>query len=369
MSISMAKLRPGLFATNRRGKVRSRVGIDVDDGGVRLAQFGGSQAEQVWHTTSLVFRQGGLADLKLAPERLRRESRAAGIEAQPAVCAITSPVVDLFPLNVTVTQNKPIELSVVTQVREQLSYPIEEAVIDFAVLPKHVRRAGSNAVPVLAFAMPRGISERILSTLDRANLMLTQLVTPACVLGPAVQRKEPEARHLILATSERATSVSVAQDGHVLLERILPWSLMSLIDRLRSDLDLNEQRCRSLLTDGSKASAGWDATVSRDGSDDPIDAALNDILGPALLELGQEATSCIGYCNSFLSHKEISSVLLVGCLASYEPLVTSLRQSLELPIVRAHEGLGLSGWSDEDGMGRYATAAACVLWEEKEEEE
>ena len=368
MSTSTASVHKGMFVKARRGQVRSRIGIDVDDGGMRLAQLAGTPEEQTWQTTSLLFRQGGLTEFRLSPDRLRQESRAGGLAPAPAICAITSPIIDLFPLNVPVTPNKPIELAVVAQVREQLSYPLEEAVIDFAILPKNVRRAGSNAIPVLAFALPRGISESLLRVLDSAKLTLTQLVTPACVLGPAVRRMESEARHLIIATSERATSISVAQDGHVLLERILPWSLMTLVDRLRAELGLSDQRCRSMLMGGTAASPGWEATLSRDGSDDPVKAALNDILGPVLLELSQEASGCIGYCNSFLSHKEISSVLLVGCLAAYEPLIETLRQGLDLPVIRAHEGLGFPGWGSHEGLERYATAAACALWEDEEEE-
>jgi Tfp pilus assembly PilM family ATPase len=124
-------------------------------------------------------------------------------------------------------------------------------VLDYTPLPEWVRRSSEKTVPVLVFSASREVVEGILKKTERLGLRVERLVTPACVLAQQVARSEPETRHLMVATSEEATSISVVQDGHVLLERIIPWSLGRLVDRLRGELDLEERQSRALL-------ARWD---------------------------------------------------------------------------------------------------------------
>ena len=287
--------------------------------------------------------------------------RRAGVPRGPAVCALAVPAIDIFPLHLPAGDRQSIETAVVAQAQAQLSYRLSDAVLDYTILPERARRPGTT-LPVLVFAAPRELVESLLARLEGIGLLVERLMTPASVLAPHVGGAEVAARHLLLATGEQATSISVVQDGAVLLERILPWGTATLVERLHEELNLPEAQCRALLeVDGPRRETA--ETPADDGR--PLASAMQEILGPTFRWLAHETAGCVGYCDSFLNHEPAVSVVVSGPLGHQRILREVLARELELPVCGALECLDLPGRSPHEDASTYAAAIGGALWCER----
>ncbi|MFH1277604.1 MAG: hypothetical protein ABIK65_04420 [Candidatus Eisenbacteria bacterium] len=297
---------------------------------------------------------------KRAEIRLREEARRSGIRKGRAVCALTSPRVDIFPVHVDAGAPGDPVAAVVEQARRHLGNRISESVLDYALLPEEVNRQGEKATAALVFAADRALVNRLLERLESIGVEVDRLLTPACVLAPRVVASEPGTRNILIATAEQSTSVSVVQNGHVLLERILSWGVRDLIARLRSELELDEAQCRRLLVGGPVEAEGDEDPD--DDTPDPMTAALQQVLDPDFQGMAREAGGCLGYCNSFFRSAGTAAAVLIGPLANCDPLRTLLERRLGLPVLDARDGLDIPGLEEGEDAGPFATAACSALW-------
>jgi len=334
-------------------RIRRRIGLEVGGGRLRFALPRDAKGRFTLGTLSLE-APDGTWDVPALRARLRR----AGLPSGPAVCSLVSPTVDIFPLQLHPGEPEALEAQVVAQAQAQISYPLASAVLDYVPLPASARRPVSTTVPVLVYAAPLNPITTLLQHLEAVGLCVERLLTPAGVLAPRVGASEGGARCLLVATGEEATSVSVVQHGAVLLERLLPWGVQALVQRLHTELNLPLEQCRALLdADPAAASSG--------GDDLALDGTLHGILGPIHRAFASEMRGCLGYCDSFLHHEPVAAVILCGPLQGNRFLDEVLARELELPVVRAAQGLDLPASAQHPEAGLYATAICGALLPEE----
>ncbi len=361
MSILRAKNR----AKGSGSRTQRFVGVDACASRLKIVQCYSRGATDAWRVADLENHLGEGDRPTSEQRKLKNALGRQGIARGNAVCAITSPAVDVFPLDIKPAEPEAFEGLVVAQARDQLSYPLNEAILDYAVLPAETRRSGDESTPVIAFSIPRVLVEEIVQSIDGLGLTVDRLVTPACAVAPRIHAAEPGARYLLITTAESATSVSVVQDGAVLIERILPWSVRALVERLERELELPEAQCRALLMEPSQEGSPPEQTAEPQ-AEEPIAGVLRQILGPLYQELAQEADGCMGYCNSFLRHQAVAATVLAGPLTGHRPLREMLQKALGLPLLEIRAAFSLPGWEDPAQAASYAVAASCALWTEKE---
>jgi len=294
-----------------------------------------------------------------ADRRFREAAEKSGGGRGDAVCVINTPAVDIFPLNLRPTESRPLETLVVEHARKHFGAAIEKTVLDFARIPESARRTGDESEAVLLFSVPREVVDRLLGRLESIGLEANRLLTPACALAPRVVWSDPAERQILIATAERSTSVSVIQESHVLLERILPWGARGLVRNLGSELGLDEGQSRTLLTRGEPEG---DPDETDDGGSAPLGDALRQALEPDFQELVRETNGCVGYCSSFYTPGSMSSVILTGPLARCVPLGDYLGEKPGLPVRSPREGLVLGAPEGESESDVYVVAAAAALW-------
>lgn len=349
MSISTASVsRPSTPRAQRR-----RIGLEVGGSRMRFALPRG-RGRFALGTLSL----DGPAeawDVHALRSRLRR----AGLPPGPAVCTLASPTVDIFPLQLHPGEPEALEAQVVAQAQGQISYPLAGAVLDYAPLPASARRPVSTTVPVLVYAAPLSPITMLLQRLEAVGLRVERLLTPASVIAPRFGTVDGGARRLLVATGEEATSISVVQHGAVLLERLLPWGVEALVQRLHVELDLPVEQCRALLE------ADLPAAPARGASDPALDGTLHGILGPIHQAFAGEMRGCLGYCDSFLHHEPAAAVVLCGPLQGGRFLREVLERELSLPVIPATQLLDLPGADPHPEAGVYAAAICGALLEEE----
>jgi len=273
-----------------------------------------------------------------------------------AVCAICSPSVDVFPLTLTEAEATTLEAAVITNAKSRLVFPIADAVLDYIVLPESVRRVGTKATGVLVYAIPRSYVDTLLTRLEAAKLQVGRIMTPACAIASQLVGTGEATRRVLVSTGEDATSIAVIEDGHVLLERMLQWGTKHLAERLQSELDLDPERALALLAASDQTAPG----------EKHIESAVKDILAPSFLELAREVSGCLGYCTSFLKHRPIEALLLVGALSGYTKLMRFLQDELEIPVSSPIGSAPAEGHLDAPLDCTHAVSESCALWKAEE---
>jgi Tfp pilus assembly PilM family ATPase len=306
------------------------------------------------------FEHGG------GPFRLVSERSDTGRQPRgAAICAISSPSVDVFPLNLKPSPTDPLESLVVKHSRKLLSVALEDVVLDYVPLPESVRRPGEETTTVLVFSAPREMIEGILRAAGRIGLKIGRVITPACALAQQAERTKRGTRYLVIALGEEATSVSVVHGGHVLLERMLAWSVRRLVGALCAELGLCESEARSrLVAAACEPSAEGDDRTEPRAARERHDDSTSALLRPAFQELTGEAAGCMGYCRSFLKHAAPAGIILAGPLSESAGLRATLQAELGLPVLSAVDELGLEGVDRRRDGAEFVTAASCALWSE-----
>ncbi|MFH1142916.1 MAG: hypothetical protein V1774_00045 [Candidatus Eisenbacteria bacterium] len=385
MSISTASVLLGRRAGPARGRrfargTRGGLGIEAGETWIRLSQLQRKGRQDLWRTLSLQSRGERSASTG------RHLLRTAGFRKQRVVCALNLPHLDVFPLTLEGCSGESLEGQIVARAGEQLSYALTDAVLDYMVLSGGLRRPGCAGTTVLVFACPRRLVDDLLARLDALDLAPARLITPACALAASLGASEAKPRRLAICSGDEATSVAVIEQGTVLLERILPWGLQRLAESLAAELSLPIEQSRELLVRPDRKTAeqiheagtapdaaGDEEPVDAAGAcapegraredraqEDPLEAAMQQILGPALQELVQEASACLGYCDSFLQPVPAADVTVLGAVAHLPALRLLLEQDLGLAV-----RIGLSGIATPPAAPCAPTheiAGCCALW-------
>ncbi len=342
-------LRPRLA---RSPWTRPAIGIEASDAWLHVAQLRPSRKGPQWRYAMTALPAEPPTGRAQSTMALRDDQDGRQIEPGKAFCALCSPAIDVFPLNLKETDSTPLDAAVVSGAKARLSYPIEQAVLDYMTLPDSACRANAGK-SVLVFSVSRTHVESLLERLDRAGLIVDRIVTPAFAIAHQLAKGGDETRRIVIAAGEDTTSISVIEHGHVLLERIIPWGVQRLAERVGSTLDLDTDHAHELVRGNSE---------TQGPRDERVEGALKEILMPAFQDLATETSSCLGYCTSFLKHRPIESVLLVGRLSGHADLRSFLQDELGLLVSSPRDS------SDEGVQPRFplsathAVAASCAAW-------
>jgi Tfp pilus assembly PilM family ATPase len=345
MSISTASPARRWLPTFPARATRDPIGVEIAGNMLRIARAERRGAHVAWTMREVALKPEDLDASPAANHRLHGIARAHALPRGHAVATLASPVVDVFPIMLSRDDTTPLDLQVVNHAREQLNYPLADAVLDYALLPDAVCRKGEATLAALVFCAPRSVVECWVDRLAQLGLEAQRLMTPAGALAPWAQHPQVDARLLIVTTAEETISIGVVQQGAVLMERILPWGSRQWVDRLRAELELSEPQCRALLEQAGSQ------------------PALQDILGPMYAELAHEADGCLAYCDSYLQPAAAAGVVLVGTMAGHVALQRFLEQELQLPVRCGAEGVRLPDLAGLAPGTVHATAAACACWQ------
>jgi Tfp pilus assembly PilM family ATPase len=345
-----------------RSGTRSLVGIEADSSVLNLAWTRAGHGPDGWSFA----RIEPIPPESASPRKERRSprdaARKAGVRRGPAVCAISSPAIDVLLIELRASEPEHLDALVVSHLQKQLGKNIDQAVIDYTILPPQVSRRQEESATVLAFSAPREVVLPAIRAIEEIGLDLIRMITPAHAVAPWVAGMTPEARRLVICTATEGTSVSVIQHGHVLVEQMLPWGVRGLAARLASDLDLDERRCMALLTTDIAPTAEPEGIEPQ--GPESSEEIIRSLLAPSFRDLAHEASTCLDYCDAALKHAPASDLILTGPLARNRGLRRVLERELAIPV------RGLLDCVDPRRIDRgtiespFATAACCALWSE-----
>lgn len=265
-----------------------------------------------------------------------------------AVCCGPPGWTDAFPLRLPASG--ALEDLLVERARAHLSYALEEAVLDY--LEPEPRADGSRRA--LLYALPRARVLELLGAARAGRFEIESIETAGTALHRLLRhRRALDARRSLVLDLDRDHALFLVADAeHLVLERSLAWGAGRLEQELATRLDMPAAAAGRLLCD--PRTAGDAAGL------DPVRAAVREILGPALEELGNEVDRMLAYGRAEFRDAPPERVLLAGATSAAWPLCEALAARIgDVDSVPPEEIEGQRGFAVAWGLALGALEARC----------
>jgi len=348
-----------MFGSSRYGPI----GIDLGSADVKCAQFVGTNGSlRSWRLASLGSPQ--LVESQSRPHELARLLRSEGFRGGRAVVSLPSSRLEWMSL--TVQAGAEDDLAAIrTEIGAHLSYPADEAVVDYVPLFAGQARSQSHQ-NVLVAAAPKVEVESLLDRLRSVRLRVEAIDTPPTALRRLATLLESSADAGPMAVVDigvKQTTAIVVDHASLVCCRRIPLGGATFTAALQKALEISEADAEQV-----KLSQRSAPPESNDQPDGKVRETLREILRPALEAFAGEIQRLLRYFATQSKGKQVSQILLVGGSSRLEHLqaavseVTQVRavtlDELDMP-VRAR--LLPAGRTPDVPLGLFAVAAGLAL--------
>lgn len=344
------------------------IGIDITDQALYAAQFQSTRQGKVvghlWRQPLEAGAIGGEPDEDLIPV-LKRVGKSRKFKGRQVNLHLPERHMNCFLVSFDLGADENIEDAIARECRRSLSFPLEEAVVDYASLmesPQKKRRFKAALVAVrretveayLALTRKAGLSVGVidlqLSSLLRLHQYLYKLSNHPVVL---------------CNVDDTTTLLSVVTKQRILAQRQIHWGIQPIKRRLTANLELSEDDDQAadmlsryglmhekLTSATGKPPAGQ---ADEDDSDLVVYRTLFRLLSPYVEELIHELYQITGYVRSEMETAQFEEIVLYGWASGFNYLDQYIQKRLNIPTKAVNPMVKLSWRMDsadlEDAAG------------------
>jgi type IV pilus assembly protein PilM len=327
-------------------KSKYPIGIDISDQNIYAAQLQstrqGISVRELFHrkldNESTDSNKPGDAIVPVLKEiaknkRFRGKSVAIHLPAKH---------VNSFPITFEVGADETIDDAIARECRRHLSFPIEEAVIDYpSILDMSSEK--NNQFKAIIISVQRDIVEQYIRRLRRAGLWVGAIdVDLSSLLRVHHYLYSIKEDPVILCNiGYRQSLIAIVTQNSILARRNTPWGIQHLLNRLETNLELSrssEQAAGMLKQYGlfyeHYKSSSSDLSVEKHGDkDDVIEIyrTIYQILTPHVDALIHEFYQITGYVRSEMQGAKFKEIAMYGQASSLNFLDQYLEKRLDIP--------------------------------------
>lgn len=272
---------------------------------------------------------------------IRALLRQHAFKGKKAVVSLPHDDLHAFPVAIEPTPQLPLETALAQACGKHLSFPLDQAVLDYFCIEK-MPEAG-HKLRVTVVAAHREQIEKVVETFKQSGLRIQVIDYGLCALIRLHNHIHPltDAPTVLVHMDESATMLAVATKSEIVAHRQLDWGIDRLGRRIAQILHLDNktQQPRSMLLDYG---VDYDALQYRYGSpreekDPPAPdeiAALrvvSQILVPSMEELVRELFQIIGYARSLSPQIQFRELWLYGRANEIRNMGPFLEKRLHIP--------------------------------------
>ncbi len=321
------------------------IGIDITDQAIYAAQFKNVRRGRV--VGNLFSRQlpdglsGGLPVDGLIPE-LKAVAKARQFKGKLVNMLLPERHVNSFLVTFDLGVEDTLEGAIARECRRSLSFPLEEAIIDYASLIESKKKKRRYKAAIVA--MRKEIVKNYMSLARRAGLSIAVIDSHLSALLRVHQylyNLSEEDPVLLCNVDDTTTLLSVVTRERILAQRQVSWGLQPIIKRLASDLGLgddDDQATAMLSRYGlvyeklSRATskppvAGWDDQRS----DMNIYRTLFRLLTPYAEDLIHELYQITGYVRSEMDTVRFDKIVMYGWASAINYLDQYIENRINIP--------------------------------------
>ncbi len=348
-----------------------RIGLDIGDGSIKLVEL---------------TRQGGtfvLSKLKLQEMDFTKDRDKSQLEAlknllqdidtQDAMinvvinCAKSYTNISLIPY----MPNSEILQALKWDMKNFLSFPVEEAAIDYEII-QEVTEGDVRKLKIAVACCPQETVDRNLALLRQAGIMPSVFTQYGFALKNTVSTLCPEASKTtaVLDIGHRFSGLLIFHDKKLLFSRKLPVGGQDFTEEMMQSLASVSGKGELSFEEAEKMKKEY-GIVDSDGSETPEGevggAQFLQLLRPNLEKLSKAIhRSFVYYCEKE-RNEPVETLLLLGGGGNLKNLTKTLNEALHIPV---RKGDPLTGYPCSDSsllvhepetLNRYASALGAAL--------
>lgn len=323
-------------------RFRYPIGIDIGDQYVYAAQLrpdrDGLAVRGLWRREFDAFSDGIPDEDDALGSVLKGIPKSKRFQGRSAVIHLPGQMIISMPIHFQIGENESVEEGILRESEKHLSFPIEEAILDYPSITKQTsgNRTEYSATVVAA---RRDHIQRYISILKQAGLVVEAVdfgVSSLVRLHDLTQKTCVNTNILCYIGYKRSLLTVVIED-HILAQRPFTWGFKTLLDKILVNLELPADKATFLM---NKYGLGYEdlrrGPRSEDrGTDDAIlnlHRALFQIITPYIDELIYEFHTITSYVRSEPQHSEFEGVTMYGCANMMHFLDTYLEKRIDIPV-------------------------------------
>ena len=337
------KLPWGVEQVMFESKTRYPIAIDMSDDPIYAAQFRKSRKGPVVRGLAHKKRNGYDGDEPDDSETglisiLKDLLKGRCFSGKKAVLHLPHGSISSFPVRVRVEKGQMLEEVILRESKEYISYPLNEAVIDYpSLIPPSTDEKDHYRVTITA--IQRDVIHRYLQICKRAGLIVEAIDfdVSSLIRLHGFLCEIPENPVILCNMDRTKILITVITCTGILAERHVSWGFSHLIDRIRSNLELPgpDYQTEGLLSQYGLAHDeyrdGNSNAVDGDITDDSIRLAIYQIITPYIEELIDEFHKMTVYLRSEERDASVEKIYLYGHANSIHGLHCYLEKRLNIP--------------------------------------
>ncbi|MEB3338553.1 MAG: type IV pilus assembly protein PilM [Leptolyngbyaceae bacterium] len=349
----MVNVLKGLFSSRAKG-----VGIELTPERVNIAQL--RKQGQGYKLVTLasvevpegIIQEGQIADPVAMAGVIQSALEQSKIKAKRAATAIPGreAVTRLIPVPAELDDRELREMVLNQEAGLYLTFPREEADVDYQKLGVFTDEDGIEKVQVLLVATRKEVTNTYLTTFEQAGLQVDVLEVSSFSLIRTIREQlrqfSPQEAVAIADIQFESTEISIVVDGVPQFSRTVPIGTFQIQSALSRAMNLPPSRNTELLQGMTIPLVATDTigSTTKIGGTNPGSAAMLRILG----ELADELRRSIDFYLNQGENQEVAQLLLAGPGGGLGQLDEFFTQRLSLPTSRIDPIAALSLEVSED---------------------
>jgi type IV pilus assembly protein PilM len=338
------------------------IGIHIGETGLYAAQFKANGKEpRVRGLYRASFSGEGQGESR-SPDALRphfkKISRDRRFSGKRIALHLPFQSVTSFPVRFQVGKDEGAEEAIVRKTREYLSFPVEEAVIDYISLAPLA--SGENLEQkAIVTVVKREVIEQYAALAKEAGLVLELVDFPVCSLVRLHRALHGATRNSALLShiGETHSQIAVLHKDDLIAERVVSWGMRALLKKISTGMGFSngEQEARLLLRKyglvyGKRKGGSSDQVRHGDASMENLYRVIYQIIAPAIEEIVDEFHKMAGYLRSEERNALFEGVYIYG----HGPLIFDLeayvegRLNIPTKLVNPVERMGGEAFGEEE---------------------
>ncbi len=356
------------------------IGIDIQCDGIRALQLmSNHQGLNVRASAHLPLKDpltGSGEDLEALTPLVRALAGLRTFKGRRIVVSLPHEYLYVFPVTIEITGHTPFETVLAQACGKHLSFPLEQAVIDYFCVEKTDAESGRK-LRVTVVAAHREQVHKVIHTFKQARLSVEIIDYGLCGLIRLHNHIHTltEAPVVLVHMDMASTLLAVATKTTIVAHRQLDWGMGRLEQRIAEMLQLDTEgdQGRTMLKnygvdyDGLQNTDGppEKGALQPHGDDIAAMRVVSQILAPNMEELVQELFQVIGYARSVSHQIQFQELWLYGRANEIKNMGPFLKKHLGFP---AHQmdpfkklGLGHGDLFEGGDANAYIHALGLTL--------
>jgi type IV pilus assembly protein PilM len=327
---------------------RRLIGLDVGTNAVTLAEVtpGSPPRLERFGQVALprdAMREGEVADDLAVTEAVARLRDEIGLRRQPVRIGVASPRLIVRQIEMPVMGREELASALRFQAADLIPIPIDEAVLDFAVLGTDAADDAEPVTRVLLAAAQEASVMRLVAAVEAAGLPVAAVDLVPLALVRALTRTVPAddaGAEGIVAFGGGVTAIAVHEDGVPRFVRVLGTAGRELTDAIAAELDVPVETAEAV----KRQLAGGDA--------DELVARAHAAIERPLAMLLDEVRSSIDYYRNQPGAARLARVVVTGGTSQLPGITDRLGALVGVPVelARPRDALAIGdiGFSPDD---------------------